>query len=59
MRNLPLLPAIRILVALALSCGPICARSRMAAYLILYRIVDGGVEIVRVVHAARNLDDLV
>ena len=29
------------------------------AYLILYRIVDDGVEIVRVVHAARNLDDLV
>jgi toxin ParE1/3/4 len=29
------------------------------AYLILYRIIDGGVEIVRVVHAARNLDDLV
>jgi toxin ParE1/3/4 len=29
------------------------------AYLILYRSVDGGVEIVRVVHAARNLDDLV
>jgi hypothetical protein len=24
----------------------------------LYRIVDDGVEIVRVVHAARNLDDL-
>jgi toxin ParE1/3/4 len=29
------------------------------SYLILYRIIDGGVEIVRVVHAARNLDDLV
>jgi toxin ParE1/3/4 len=29
------------------------------AYLILYRIIDDGVEIVRVVHAARNLDDLV
>jgi toxin ParE1/3/4 len=29
------------------------------AYLILYRIIDGGVEIVHVVHAARNLDDLV
>lgn len=29
------------------------------AYLVLYRIVDGGVEIVRVVHAARNLEDLV
>jgi toxin ParE1/3/4 len=29
------------------------------AYLILYRAVDDGVEIVRVVHAARNLDDLV
>ena len=29
------------------------------AYLILYRIVDDGVEIVRVVHSARNLDDLV
>ena len=28
------------------------------AYLILYRIVEDGVEIVRVVHAARNLDDL-
>ena len=28
------------------------------AYLILYRIVADGVEIVRVVHAARNLDDL-
>ena len=28
------------------------------AYIILYRIVDEGVEIVRVVHAARNLDDL-
>jgi toxin ParE1/3/4 len=28
-------------------------------YLILYRIVEDGVEIVRVVHAARNLDDLV
>ena len=30
-----------------------------AAYLILFRIVDDGLEIVRVVHAARNLDDLV
>jgi toxin ParE1/3/4 len=29
------------------------------AYLILYRIIEDGVEIVRVVHAARNLDDLV
>lgn len=29
------------------------------AYLILYRLIDEGVEIVRVVHAARNLDDLV
>lgn len=29
------------------------------AYLILYRMIDDGVEIVRVVHAARNLDDLV
>lgn len=29
------------------------------AYLILYRIVDDGVEIVRVVHSARNPDDLV
>ena len=29
------------------------------AYLILYRIVDDGVAIVRVVHSARNLDDLV
>ena len=29
------------------------------AYLILYRVIDGGVEIVRVVHAARNLDDLI
>jgi toxin ParE1/3/4 len=29
------------------------------AYLILYRAIDDGVEIVRVVHAARNLDDLV
>ena len=29
------------------------------AYLILYRPIDDGVEIVRVVHAARNLDDLV
>jgi toxin ParE1/3/4 len=29
------------------------------AYLILYRIIDDGVEIVRVVHAARNLDDLI
>jgi toxin ParE1/3/4 len=29
------------------------------AYLILYRVIDDGVEIVRVVHAARNLDDLV
>jgi toxin ParE1/3/4 len=29
------------------------------AYLILYRPIDGGAEIVRVVHAARNLDDLV
>ena len=29
------------------------------AYLILYRIIDDGAEIVRVVHAARNLDDLV
>jgi toxin ParE1/3/4 len=29
------------------------------AYLILYHIIDDGVEIVRVVHAARNLDDLV
>jgi toxin ParE1/3/4 len=28
------------------------------AYLILYRIVYDGVEIVRVVHAARNFDDL-
>ena len=27
------------------------------AYLILYRPIDDGVEIVRVVHAARNLDD--
>ena len=31
---------------------------RYGAYLILYRAVDDGVEIVRVVHAARNLDDL-
>jgi toxin ParE1/3/4 len=29
------------------------------AYLILYRIMEEGVEIVRVVHAARNLDDLI
>lgn len=29
------------------------------AYLILYRVIDDGAEIVRVVHAARNLDDLV
>jgi toxin ParE1/3/4 len=29
------------------------------AYLILYRIVGDGAEIVRVVHAARNLDDLI
>jgi toxin ParE1/3/4 len=29
------------------------------AYLILYRPIDEGVEIVRVLHAARNLDDLV
>lgn len=29
------------------------------AYLILYRAIDDGVEVVRVVHAARNLDDLV
>ena len=29
------------------------------AYLILYRPIVEGVEIVRVVHAARNLDDLV
>jgi toxin ParE1/3/4 len=29
------------------------------AYLILYRSIDDGVEIVRVVHAARNLDDLI
>jgi toxin ParE1/3/4 len=29
------------------------------AYLILYRVAGDGVEIVRVVHAARNLDDLV
>jgi len=29
------------------------------AYLILYRPIDDGVEIVRVVHAARNLDDLI
>jgi toxin ParE1/3/4 len=29
------------------------------AYLILYRVIDGGVEIVRVLHAARNLDDLI
>jgi toxin ParE1/3/4 len=29
------------------------------AYLILYRVVDDGVEIVRVAHAARNLDDVI
>ena len=29
------------------------------AYLILYRAIDDGVEIVRVVHGARNLDDLI
>jgi toxin ParE1/3/4 len=29
------------------------------AYLILYRAIDDGVEIVRVVHAARNLDALI
>jgi toxin ParE1/3/4 len=29
------------------------------AYVILYRAIDDGVEVVRVVHAARNLDDLV
>jgi toxin ParE1/3/4 len=29
------------------------------AYLILYRAIDDGVEIVRVVHAARNLDELI
>jgi toxin ParE1/3/4 len=29
------------------------------AYLILCRVIDEGVEIVRIVHAARNLDDLV
>ena len=29
------------------------------AYLILYRAIDDGAEVVRVVHAARNLDDLV
>jgi plasmid stabilization system protein ParE len=31
----------------------------LRSYLVLYRIVGDGVEIVRVVHAARNLDDLV
>ena len=31
----------------------------VGAYLILFRAIDDGVEIVRVVHAARNLDDLV
>jgi toxin ParE1/3/4 len=29
------------------------------AYVILYRAIDDGVEIVRVVHGARNLDDLI
>ena len=29
------------------------------SYIILYRIVGNGIEIVRVVHAARNLDDLI
>ena len=29
------------------------------AYLILYRAIADGIEVVRVVHAARNLDDLV
>jgi len=29
------------------------------AYLILYRAIGDGAEIVRVVHAARNLDDLI
>jgi toxin ParE1/3/4 len=29
------------------------------AYLILYRAIDDGVEIVRVVHGARNLEDLI
>jgi toxin ParE1/3/4 len=29
------------------------------AYLILYRALGDGVEIVRIVHSARNLDDLV
>lgn len=29
------------------------------SYLILYRAIDGGAEIVRVVHGARNIPDLV
>jgi toxin ParE1/3/4 len=29
------------------------------SYLILYRVISDRVEIVRIVHAARNLDDLV
>lgn len=29
------------------------------AYIILYRVIENGMEVVRVVHAARNLDDLV
>lgn len=55
---------------MALSRHPMIGRARpelradlrsfpYGAYIILYRAIDGGVEIVRVVHAARNLDDLV
>jgi toxin ParE1/3/4 len=49
-----------------LARSPMIGRARpdlrsfpFGAYLILYRAIDDGAEIVRVVHAARNLDDLV
>jgi toxin ParE1/3/4 len=55
---------------IALARSPMIGRARpelrpdlrsfpYGAYLILYRAMDDGVEIVRVVHGARNLDDLI
>jgi toxin ParE1/3/4 len=38
--------------------APELRRSLVGRYLILYRIITDGVQVVRVVHGARNLFDL-
>lgn len=39
--------------------APDCRYSLVGRYLILYRAIAGGIEVVRVVHGARHLPDLI